>query len=179
MRYAVFFRNLNLGRKNCPDRRTFETSFLDAGAISASSFLTNGTIAFDAGGVGAARTIVSGASHLLAERCGLHEPAFLRTMVELARLVDAAPFAAIDHSSVYGCYVTFLHSVTALRNGLPEASRSGDVRVVGQARHEVFCVAYAIGKSPGNPNALVEKALIRPATTRAWNTIIRLVKKHA
>jgi len=37
MKYAVFYRNLNLGRPRCPDRAQFEAAFL-----------TNGTLVFEA-----------------------------------------------------------------------------------------------------------------------------------
>jgi uncharacterized protein (DUF1697 family) len=46
VKYAAFFRNLNLGRKNCPSKAQLEQAFLDAGAREASSFLTNGTLVF-------------------------------------------------------------------------------------------------------------------------------------
>ena len=42
MKHAAFFRNLNLGRPNCPTRAQFEAAFVAAGAGFASSLLTNG-----------------------------------------------------------------------------------------------------------------------------------------
>ncbi|MHB1058236.1 MAG: DUF1697 domain-containing protein [Rhodanobacter sp.] len=178
MRYAAFFRNLNLGRRHCPDRAQFEAAFLDAGAHAAKSFLTNGTIAFEARSLRAAENILADASHTLAAGCGLAEPGFLRETAYLADLLDTAPFKSVDTAAVYGCYVTFLHHGAGIGR-LPPATSRGDVEVIAVTGTEALCVAHRFGKNPGSPNAFVEKALAAPATTRAWNTVVRLVQKHA
>jgi hypothetical protein len=43
---------------------------------------------------------------------------------------------------------------------------------------EVFSLSRKIGKSPGSPNAFLEKHLGFPTSTRKWNTIVRLVQKY-
>ena len=37
MRFAAFFRNLNLGRPSCPTREQLESAFVEAGAGAAAS----------------------------------------------------------------------------------------------------------------------------------------------
>lgn len=178
MLYAAFFRNLNLGRRNCPDRTQFEHAFLEAGASAATSFLTNGTIAFEARSRRAAENILAAASQILASGCGLAEPGFLRELAYLAGLVETAPFKSIDPAAVYGCYVTFLQR-DGVAGRLPAATARGDVEVVGITATEALCIARQFGKSPGSPNAFAEKVLGAPATTRAWNTVVRLVDRYA
>ena len=179
MRYAAFFRNLNLGRANSPNREQFEAAFLDGGASEAKSFLTNGTIAFQASGIRSAKKIVATATELMGARCGLVEPAFLREIPYLAALVDTQPFKSIDLDFVYDCYVTFLHAKAVIPRGFPQASPRGDVKFVQLTDSEVLSVSYKPGKTPGSPNAFLEKALALPVTTRAWNTVVRLVGTHA
>ena len=179
MRYAVFFRNLNLGRPRCPTRVQLETAFLEAGAIRAESFLTNGTLAFEAGSPRSAKRIVAVASRSMAASCGLEEPGFLRDIPYLAELVDAAPFESIDPRTVYDCYITFVHRDAVLPGDLPLVSPRGDVQVIRLTGTEALCVAHKFGKSPGSPNAFIEKALALPSTTRAWNTVVRLVRRYA
>ncbi|WP_432721698.1 DUF1697 domain-containing protein [Jeongeupia wiesaeckerbachi] len=178
MDYAVFFRNLNLGRPNCPNRAQFEAAFLDAGATGAASFLVNGTLAFSVAPGEAAEAVLSRACSLLAERCGLKEPAFLREMGALAALVAQDPFDGVDQGAVYGCYATFLHRDVAVVDGTVLRSAKGDVDVLRLSATEALSVAYQFGASPGSPNALLEKRLGLPATTRVWNTVVRLVAKH-
>jgi len=179
MKFVAFFRNLNLGRKNCPDRTQFETAFREAGAQSAKSFLTNGTMVFEARTQRSAHKVLAGACEALGESCGLEEPAFLRRIQALAELVALDPFVSIAPGSVYECCVTFLHAPGNALSELPAQSSRGDVRIVRCTRTEVLSVSLKIGKSPGSPNAFLEKTLKQPASTRSWNTVLRLVRAHA
>lgn len=176
MNYAVFFRNLNLGRPKSPTRTQFEQAFLDAGAASAQSFLTNGTLVFSPQAGLNAETILSQASVLLHSACGLIEPGFLRTVADLKALVAEDPFAAVDVTSVYACCITFLTDGITLPE-TPLQSKRGDVEILHMTRGHALSTCVIVGKSPGSPNAYLEKLLDRPASTRNWNTVVRLVAK--
>jgi uncharacterized protein (DUF1697 family) len=178
MNFAAFFRNLNLGRPHCPTRQQFEAAFIEAGASTAASFLTNGTIAFQASHSRDARKILTLACKSMAATCGLKEPAFLRELSYLAKLVADHPFASLDRSVVYGCCVTLLHDDAVILGCIARASPRGDVEIIQLIGSEALCIARKLTKSPGSPNAFLEKALDLPATTRAWNTVVRLVAKH-
>jgi uncharacterized protein (DUF1697 family) len=177
MRHAAFFRNLNLGRPNSPTRAQFEQAFIDAGAVAAQSFLTNGTISFDAG-ARPVDALLDNATRLLAARCGLREPAFVRELAPLAALADAAPFEGIDRATVYELCITFLHADAVVPPDLPVISPRGDVQIVHVTDTEALSVVHKFGQSPGSPNACLEKTLGLPATTRAWNTVLRLLARH-
>jgi uncharacterized protein (DUF1697 family) len=175
MKFAVFLRNVNLGRPRCPSRLQFEEAFLAAGADEAASFLVNGTLVF-AAPAARANAVLRQATARLHDACGLVEPAFLRRVDALAQLVAADPFAAVDRAAVYECGVTFLSPRVTLP-ALPIHSSRGDVDVLACNGSEAFSVCRKLGSSPGSPNALLEKVGGAPATTRAWNTIVRLVAK--
>jgi hypothetical protein len=92
--------------------------------------------------------------------------------------VRRAPFEAIDRSAAYEICVTFLDAKLALPLDPPIENRKKDVVGVAYTASEFLSVSYKLGASPGSPNVFVEKQFDRPATTRAWNTICRLVNKH-
>jgi uncharacterized protein (DUF1697 family) len=179
MKYAAFFRNLNLGRPNCPSRAQFEKAFVAAGAESAASFLTNGTLVFAARNKTQARKVLALASEALHAECGLKEPAYFRDLGHLAELVALDPFAAVERSSVYEVCVSFLDPKRITLPALPLVSRRGDVEVLRFTKGEALSVCRKIGNTPGSPNAFLEKLLGAPATTRAWNTVVRLVERHS
>ena len=107
MKFAAFFRNLNLGHGNAPSRAVLEDLFLEAGAEAAASFQTNGTVAFDArGGTRRARSILRGVQTALQLQHGFVEPVFLRDMAHLAALAASDPFRGIAGDAIYD----FLHS---------------------------------------------------------------------
>jgi uncharacterized protein (DUF1697 family) len=179
MKYAAFFRNVNLGRPNCPGKAQLESAFLSAGAATASSFLVNGTLVFTVKPTARPRKVLAAACAALRAQCGLKEPAYIRRVDELAELVALDPFARVDRTGVYECCVTFLHPSIAQHPALPLESGRGDVQVLRFTDGEVFSVSRKIGSSPGSPNAFVEKLFGLPATTRSWNTIVRLVRRDA
>jgi uncharacterized protein (DUF1697 family) len=177
MKHAAFFRNTNLGRPKSPNRTQFEGAFLDAGAACAQSFLTNGTLVFEASKE-RADTIAELARKHLHDVCGLVEPVFVRSVPQLATLVASEPFGAFDLSNVYECCATFLASRSAPKVTVPQQSTRGDVEIIGTRGDVVFSFSRKFGASPGSPNALLEKLLAAKTTTRNWNTIVRLVAKH-
>ncbi|MEO7494860.1 MAG: DUF1697 domain-containing protein [Massilia sp.] len=179
MKFAAFFRNLNLGRPPAPDRTTFEGAFLAAGATTAASFLTNGTLVFEAATPVKAKKVLAAACAQLEAASQFGEPAFLRPLDYLAGLVRRDPFADVDPATVYERCITFLDARFALADGLPMASAKQDVRAIEYTAGEMLSVSLKMGSSPGSPNAFAERSFGLPASTRAWNTVCRLVKKHA
>lgn len=179
MKFAAFFRNLNLGHGSAPSRVVLEDLFLQAGAEAAASFQTNGTVAFDArGGTRRARSILRGVQTALQLQHGFVEPAFLRDMAHLAALVANDPFRGIACDAIYDFYVTFLHADAVVQPGLPLTNARGDVHVVAYAQAEMMSFNHVRGKSMGNPQVFAETLFGLPATTRTWGTVCRLVDKH-
>ncbi|MBL8957307.1 MAG: DUF1697 domain-containing protein [Myxococcaceae bacterium] len=172
-RSVAFFRNVNLGRPPCPSKVELERAFFDAGAEVAFSFLTNGTVVFDAR---SPERVLELARARLAAR-GLREPAFLRTLRALRRLVARDPFSAVNRADVHECSVTLLDVAARFPRSAPRVTPRRDVEVLGFTRSEVFSLSRVVGRSPGSPNAFLEKLLGLPATTRNWNTVVRVVKK--
>lgn len=179
MKYAAFFRNVNLGRPRCPSKAQFEGAFLAAGAESAASFLTNGTLVYTVRSGTRARKVLAGACEALQSECGLEEPAYVRTVDYLAELVALDPFASVDRSSAYQCCVSFLDSKSAALPAVPLQSKRRDVEILRLTDAEALSVSRKIGNTAGSPNAFLEKLLGSLTTTRNWNTVVRLVKKHA
>ncbi|HSW06875.1 DUF1697 domain-containing protein [Aquabacterium sp.] len=178
MKFAAFFRNLNLGRARAPTKAQFEDAFRAAGAANAASFLVNGTMAFEATSRRRALQIVRAACTAMHASCGLVEPAFIRSLDALAALVASDPFQAVDRSTVYACCVTFLHDDLVLPDEPPLANSRKNVEVIAYTAAEMLSVAHQFGSSPGSPNLFAEKAFGLPATTRAWSTVCRLVQRH-
>lgn len=178
MKFAAFFRNLNLGRPPAPDKAQFEAVFIEAGAGSAASFLVNGTMVFEAPSKRRAAQVMKQAQALLNQANGFEEPAFLRSLDELAALVHSDPFAGLDRASVYEFCITFLHPKFTLPDPAPKANARGDVQVLACTPTELLTTALKLGASPGSPNLFAEKTFGLPASSRAWNTVVRLVQKH-
>jgi hypothetical protein len=125
------------------------------------------------------RKVFAGACEMLRGSCGLTEPGYIRTVAYLAELVALSPFCTVDSGSVYECCTSFIHPQSGPLPALPLVSKRGDVRVLKSTESEVHSVSLQIGKTPGSPNAFLERLLGLPVTTRSWNTVVRLVQRHS
>lgn len=174
MRFAVFFRNVNLGRPGKPTREQFVQSFEQAGAAQVRSFLTHGNAVFSAPSRRAAQAVLRDARLHLQAVCGLTEPAFLRSMDSLAKLVASDPFAAGPDDDIYERCVTFVPAKAVSLLALPAINARRDVEIFAAGKEEFLSVSRKFTASPGSPNAWLEKTLGVDATTRAWNTVVRI-----
>jgi len=180
VRLVAFFRNLNLGQRLAPSREELELGFLEAGASSAKSFQTNGTVIFQARSLRSGLKVVRFACEQFEGRNGFTEPAFVRSWDYLAALVERQPFASEKDPMVHAHAVTFLHAESDLSIDLPAQTPRGDVRVVEYTEGEILCASYKTGANmAGSPNVFAERLFGLPATTRVWGTIERLVRRGA
>ena len=178
-RYAAFLRNVNLGRPNSPTRVQLEEAFITAGAASAESFQVNGTLVFTPGPGTRPRALAARACELMAARCGLREPVFVRGLDELQALVASDPFAGQAAEGRDACCISFLGAPRKPLPTLPLVTSRGDLEVLRTDDTHVLSVSRWVGASAGSPNAWLERTLGEPATTRNWRTLLRLVQKHS
>jgi uncharacterized protein (DUF1697 family) len=177
--HAAFLRNVNLGRPGSPTRAQLEAAFLEAGAASAASFLVNGTLVFAAPPGVRPRAIARRACEAMRASCAMREPVFVRSVAALAALVAERPFDGVALGEGDAHCVTFLAGTKHALPALPFANARGDVELLVDTGAEILSASRLLGASPGSPNALLERLLGAPATTRNWRTVVRLVDKFA
>lgn len=188
MIYIALLRNVNLGQPKSPTREQLEAAFLHAGASSANSFMSNGTLVFGAAEDraaqdpavqdGAAHKIAKAACQTLAQICDMHEPAFIRRLQDMVALVDSNPFARQTDPSIAEQSISFFDAATTVKVDLPIISMRNDCKVFQIEAGNALSVAWTINGKTGYPTPVLEATLGVPVTTRGWNTLLRLVKKH-
>lgn len=177
MRFAAFFRNLNLGRAGSPTRTQFVDALEAAGARAVVSVLSHGNAAFSATNARQAGALAQAACERLRKACGWTGAVHVRSVDYLARLIDAAPFAVAPVDGVHERCVTFLAPGTALPP-LPLTSTRQDLAIFHANASEAFSITRLVGGRPGNVNGLLERLLRAPLTTRNWNTVVRVIERH-
>jgi uncharacterized protein (DUF1697 family) len=176
-RYAAFLRAVNVGG------RVVKMSEL-AGRLTAlglaevSTFIASGNVVFRSNEepLPLARRIEA---DLLAW-LGYPVATMVRTWDELEALVASNPFKGVERAPDAKLYVAFLWEPPATKPKLPRVSTREGLRLFRIRGREAFMVAERLpdGKF-GVPNLPLEKELGVPATTRNWNTILRLMKTGA
>lgn len=177
IKYVAFHRNVNLGQRGNPTRLQLEEAYLQAGADTAASFLTNGTLVFTLPEAVLIDTVRERAGAILRQSCGLAEPAFVYTFDHLASQVAENPFREFENKAKIERSVAFFASIPG--EDLPASLESPkkDCLVFRIDPGMAFAIRWQVHHGLGYPTPVLEKALGRPVTTRNWNTILRLVGK--
>lgn len=180
MKFAAFLRNVNLGRPGAPTKAQLEQAFADAGGVDVQSFQVNGTAVFSARSQAGAERVLRKALKRLATECDLAEPGCVRSLEELAPLVEARVFKPFDPDEVYEYGLSFACDRDVVAPGkLPLDNPQGNVRLLALKDGNALSVCWKRGASPGNPNLFLERTTGVAWTTRAIGTVRRLLAKHA
>jgi uncharacterized protein (DUF1697 family) len=176
MRFAAFFRNLNLGRAGSPTKGQLVAAFEAAGAHDVLSVHAHGNVAFSAASERKARTFADTANDRLRVLCGLDEPVFVRSVKYLVELAATEPFANASVDDIFERCVTFLpHDITDL-GGLPIVTARRDAEIFGFVPGHAFSVTRLVGGRPSAVNALLERRLRARLTSRSWTTVLRMAQ---
>jgi uncharacterized protein (DUF1697 family) len=174
-RSVAFIRNVMVGRQGLTHDVLIDV-FLAAGAKDPVSHLTTGNVSFDP--TGRARDLQLAVERGLAEVIGRAEPVFIRTLAALKEDAARAPFAEPPFEDIYERCVTFTdRPMRGLE--LPMTTARADVVIFAVNGRDVYSVTRLVGGRPGSPSKLLERALGRRFSNRNWNTIERIIRKHA
>jgi uncharacterized protein (DUF1697 family) len=179
MKFVAFLRNVNLGQPHSPTRAQLEAAFVQAGATTAASFMSNGTLVYSVSRSRLALLTARRAGEILRQVCGCQEPVFVCSFGHLAQLVAEDPFAQYTDPAISERCMSFFEPEAATNIQLPLESARKDCVVFRLGGGEALSVTCAVNGKIGYPTPLLEKALNVPVTTRSWTTILRLVDRHA
>lgn len=178
MRFVAFVRNVNLGQPKSPTRAQLESAFLQAGASTATSFLSNGTLIYSVSRSRLAQSIAKRACKALQHICGLTEPVFVCSFQHLVELVAEDPFSGFNDSTIAGRAMSFFDPKLGTMITAPLESERKDCLIFRIDAGEAFSIIREVNGKTGYPTRVLENALNSPVTTRIWTTILRMVKKH-
>ncbi|MFH8485305.1 DUF1697 domain-containing protein [Streptomyces longisporoflavus] len=171
--FVVFYRNMNLGHPGSPDRATLEEVLVAAGARTARSFQTNGTVLLDAGNPA---KVVSQAAGEFKTAAGYTDAAMVRSLDELAEVLEGKPFEGHKDSRTYRETFTFFDGDKPLDLQLPWTNRKDDVDIIALHDGLALSTIRKFKSSAGSPTAEIERLTGAPATTRTLGTIERLIE---
>ena len=172
----AFLRAINVRGHASVHAAALVTAFESAGCTDVRTYIQSGNVAFRPP-AGQSAAVFASIRVALRRVIGETPIVLFRSARELAALVDANPFGALEDDSGAKLYVGFLsrrpwHPIEIPIEWPPES-----MTVTGASGREVFIVSrqkpngvYAI------PNPLIEAALGVPATTRNWSTVSKLVE---
>ncbi len=173
-RHVAFLRAVNVGGRTV--RMSELARRLTAlGLEDVSTFIASGNVCFTS--KGDARTLARRIEADLLAWLGFPVATMVRTWEELQQLVASNPFKGVKRETDAKLYVAFLWEEPKKKIKLPLVSPKEGLKLFRVAGREAFMISVRLESGVfGVPTLNVEKALGVPATTRNWNTILRMSK---
>jgi uncharacterized protein (DUF1697 family) len=178
--HVALLRAVNVGGKGLVKMTDVRAAFESAGCRNVRTFQAAGNVLFDVPGArngalpASMKTrIRAGMQHLLGGEPGI----CYRALDEVDAIVAADPFGALANDTMVKLYVVFMDRRPARVPPLPLSFPEEAIEITHVRATEAFVVSHRKrnGLMYGFPNACVESLGVR-ATSRNWNTVIKLVE---
>ena len=171
--YIAFLRAVNVAGHAVVKMDALCGAFTAAGCRNVRSFIQSGNIIFESSASEAAtlRNLRNEIRKLLGQEPGI----FLRTLKEIAQLVESDPFRDLKAQRDVKLYVGFLAEQPRVKPQFPLLRPKEGLEAFAMSGREVFVVSRPNPRG-FNGNNLIEKELQVSATCRNWNTITKIVK---
>jgi uncharacterized protein (DUF1697 family) len=174
IKYIAFLRAINVGGHQPLKMNALAHMFESFGVEKVRTIIASGNVLFESDRKNESvltRQIEEG----LREKLGYTVETMVRTLPEIEEMIGKNPFKKIKPSENVKTYVTFLAEEKEAPMALPFKSPKKDFEILSKTRREVFSISLILADGHfGNPAGFIEKAFKIPATTRNWNTLLRI-----
>ena len=171
--YIAFLRGINVSGHKIIKMADLAKMFTDMKFKNVKTYIASGNVLFESNEKDVSKLEAKIEKEIL-KTFGFDVVVFVRTREELENIVKLNPFAKIKIEKPK-FYVLFMkEKFTKLK--LPFFSEKYAVEVIAALDNNFFCVARPdVVGSGGGANLFIEKEHKIPATTRNWNTIIKIM----
>jgi uncharacterized protein (DUF1697 family) len=173
--YFVFLRGINVGGKNVIKMEDLRQIFADCGFTNVKSYIQSGNIVFQ-GKKAEPEELVKKIEKQLYKSVGANIPVMLRTREQLEIMIKIDPFKQIKVTDKTKFYVVFLSKIPTERHTLPIRSEKDGLELISIVNAHAYLISYEINGRNGFPNNFIEKLLKVNATSRYWNTILKMME---
>ncbi|GAA1969322.1 DUF1697 domain-containing protein [Kitasatospora viridis] len=173
--WVALLRAVNVGGRTVKMERLREL-FADVGLVDVRSYIQSGNVFFtDPAGLDRAELGRRIEAHL-AEALGWPVPVLLRTVEELAAVVEADPFRGVEVTPDVRLLVAFLTEPPPADLELPARTKRGDVEVIAVTDAEAFAVGRIIdGRPVGKLEPVLGKGWPGQVTARFFHTTVKIL----
>jgi len=171
--YVAFLRGINVSGHKIIKMTELAGMFEELKFKNVKTYIASGNVLFDTSEKDVSKLEAKIEKQIL-KTFGFDVIVFIRTKEELEKLISIDPFSKIKMEKPK-FYVLFTREkFNKLK--MPFTSEKYAVEVIGAHENNFFCVARPdIVGSGGGANLFIEKEHKIPATTRNWNTIVKIM----
>jgi uncharacterized protein (DUF1697 family) len=173
--YFAFLRGINVGGKNIIKMETLRKIFINCGFSDVKTYIQTGNVLFRYKKTRLA-LLSKKIEANVKEVMGNEVPVILRTREQLEEMVKIDPFKKVSGRQNTKLYVAFLSETPSVNINLPMKSERDGLELISIVNADAFLLSFEINGHYGFPNNFIEKLLKLTATSRYWNTIVKLLE---
>lgn len=175
-KYVAFLRGINVGGHKIVKMEDLDRVFSSLKFKNAKTLIASGNVVFEAQAQDEA-ALAAKIEGQLKKSLGFEVPVMIRTMEDIEAILKLDPFKKIKPSPDVKNYVAFLYAKPKGPVKVPKAPQGETWVILRVTNREVYVTTRkkADGHN-GFPNNFIEKDLGVPATTRNWNTVVKITK---
>lgn len=175
LKRAAFLRAVNVGGRGVLKMESLRRALLGLGFSDVRTLLQSGNVLFASPGEETEAEAAIRIEACLRDKLGVETTVLLRTKRELEKLVRRDPFGDEEAGRDVKRYVAFLARRPRPELDLPIVSVDG-LELFSVEGREAFLLSRRVNGRYGFPNNFVEARLGIAATTRNWNTVLKLAE---
>jgi uncharacterized protein (DUF1697 family) len=172
--YYAFLRGINVGGKNSVKMENLRQIFADCGFSNVQSYIQSGNILFRYKPAELPE-LTKKIETKIKKAIGNEVPLFLRTREQLEKIVKLDPFKGTASKENTKHYVSFLSKHPTVNLTLPIISEKDGLEFLSIIDSDAFLLSFEIKGRYGYPNNFIEKKLKVTASSRYWNTVLKMM----
>jgi uncharacterized protein (DUF1697 family) len=177
IRYVAFLRGINVGGHKIIKMADLRRMFESCGFTQVETYIQSGNVIFDSPEPDS-RLLEHVIEQHLQEVLGYSVSIFVRTIAELAAIVEHCPFTSQVEHEHGQVYITFLQSPPSSQVQRLVLSLTNEIDEYHIHHREIFTFCRKDQGASLFSNTLLEKTLGATATTRNRTTADKIVKKY-
>jgi len=171
IKYTAFLRAINVGGKNLIKMDELKKVFESLGFKNVATYIQSGNVMFESSTTNET-VLAKKIENLLHKSLSDDVLVFIRSFEQLSSIVENDPFKKLTFEVPTKLYITFLKAELEQKLKLPYLSAKKDIKIIQIKNREIYCIPAEINGS--YPNLFIENEFGVKATTRNWNTIIKV-----
>lgn len=175
--YFAFLRGLNVGGNGMLPMSQLREMFTRAGFQNVKTFIQSGNVSVDSH-LRSEEAVARKMEAAIKDSTDLNAEVFVRTREYVEQMVKNNPFGKTKRDEKTVLYVQFLSKNPPI--GVPSKLKcvnKGEAELIGLRDNIAYIISRKKGTQFGHPD--LEKQFKLRATSRNWNTILRMVKNPA
>lgn len=173
--YVALLRGIGPSSPNMRNDR-LRSVFEDLGFRNVQTVISSGNVLFESNSTDIA-SMEAMLEMAWPEKLGFSSTTIIRSIEDVATLVEKDPYGGLEHGPTSYLLVTFFKHRPDINFEFPYQPAGRPYRLVGRSERELFSVTDTTGAGASDLMAWLERQYGKEISSRTWATVQRIIKR--